>query len=300
MNACIINIFEYLYKNINIFFLFFCLSSISVNAAILTVNNGFESGNVKEAGAYCAGNCPKISSTKKKSGKYSAEFILTRDMPTKYRTEIGYRDKNKTTFDFGKEYWISMDYRYEDWKKDRSKEMAPFQIHTTPSEWKGKCQYMNSAITFPFWMMSGDDKVVFNTYKGRVLWQGPIEKKKWLNIIVHFKISYNNDGFIEAWKDGEKIGRIDGPNTYKYDKCDLMRPPYLHMGVYKWDWRSKNNHRRRDSTRRQLYIDNFKVAIGENGYSLVSSNSADFHWFSSILNFFSSVLRSVFNIFGHL
>jgi hypothetical protein len=276
MNTLSTNIFNTLCKNTSIlFFVFSCLYFVNLplNAATLTVNNGFESGGLSGLG-YCAGNCPKVSTTQKKSGKYSGEFTLTRKMSTPYRTEMGYG--KKTTFDFGKEYWMSMDYRYEDWKKDFSKEIAPFQIHTTPSKWKngGECQFMNSAITFPFWMMSGDDKVIFNTYKGRVLWQGPIEKKKWLNITVHFKISYNNDGFIEAWKDGKKIGRVDGPNTYKYDKCDLMRPPYLHMGVYKGDWRNKNNHRRRDSTRRQLYIDNFKVATGKNGYSLVSSAPA--------------------------
>ena len=259
------------YSIITLLFFFFFVN-VPVNAATLKVNNGFEAGNL---GTFkCSGNCPTVSTSQKKGGNYSGKFALTKQMKTSYRTEVTLSKKH--VFQFGKEYWMSLDYRYEDWKKDFSKEASPFQIHTTPSTYAKGCPIENSAILFPFWVTSGGvkDEVVFSTYKGGVLWKGPLERKKWLNMVVHFKISPNNDGFVEAWKDGVKIGRVDGPNSYRKDKCGNIRPPYLQMGIYKYDWRSKNSHRRSDSTRRELWIDNFKLAEGSNGYSLVSSGSA--------------------------
>ncbi len=280
MNTFSTNIFNTLCKNTGIiFFTFLCFYFVNspLNAATLKVNNGFESGDL--GGLRCSGNCPQISTAQRKSGKYSAKFALDKTMPTPYRTEV-VTLKDGRTLQFGKEYWFSLDYRFEDWKKGPGNEMAPFQIHTTPSHWKSKARpecgdVKGGALLFPFWMMSGSDEIVFNTYKGKVLWRGPVEKKKWLNITVHFRISYNNDGFIEAWKDGVKIGRIDGPNTFKSDHCGLMRPPYLKMGVYKGDWRPKNQGKRAStSSPRELWIDNFKFAEGSNGLSLVSSASS--------------------------
>ena len=276
MNTFLTNIFNTLCKNMSIiFFTFLCFYFVNspLNAATLKINNGFESGDL--GSLRCSGNCPKVLTGQQKSGRNAAKFELHRKMPTPYRTEVVVSNQNIKRLHFGKEYWMSLDYRYEDWKKDKSKEMAPFQIHTTPSSWEGNCQIKNSAIKFPFWMMSGDDKVVFNTYNGKRLWTGSVEKNKWLNIVVHFKISTGNDGFIEAWKDGIKIGRIDGANSYKNDNCGHLKPPYLKMGVYKGDWRPKNQGiRPSTSSRRELWIDNFKFAEGSNGYSLVSSGSA--------------------------
>ena len=275
MNTFATTIFNTLCKNRGIiFFTFSCFYFVNspLNAATLKVDNGFESGDL---GSFrCSGNCPTVSTSHKKSGNYSGKFSLTKQMKTSYRTEVTLSKKH--VFQFGKEYWMSLDYRYEDWKKDFSQEASPFQIHTTPSTYTKGCPIENSAILFPFWITSGGvkDEVVFNTHKGRVLWKGPLERKKWLNMVVHFKISPNNDGFVEAWKDGVKIGRVDGPNSYKKDYCGNIRPPYLQMGIYKYDWRSKNSHRRSDSTRRELWIDNFKLAEGSNGYSLVSSSLA--------------------------
>ena len=277
------------YKSIIFFIsLLFCFISLPLNAATLTVNNGFESSkfgavSTKSFGAFkCSGNCPKISTTQKKSGKSSAKFALDKTMSTPYRSEIVSNGAGKT-LQPGTEYWFSLDYRYENWEKDVSGEMAPFQTHAVPAVWSNKCPGETTgkdgqggkAINYPFWMHSKNGQVVFNTYQGRVLWKGAIEKKKWLNIVVHFRISYNNDGFIEAWKDGVKIGRVNGANTFKSNACGLMRPPYLKMGVYKADWRPKNQGKRPStSSRRELWIDNFKFAEGANGLSLVGSAPA--------------------------
>ncbi len=268
MNTPIINTFNTLSKNISIIFLFIFFANLPVNAATLKINNGFES---KDLGMFkCSGNCPKISTTHKKSGKYSADFTLTRKMKTSYRTEVKL-DKKKGHFDFNKEYWIGMDYQYVDWEPDTGTEVAPLQVHTRASDWSRKCHTGSAHATAPFLMDTIGNKARFLTFGGKVLWQGAIQRKQWLNVIVNFKISSGNDGFIEVWKDGVKLGRVNGANSNKNDPCGKpMRSPYFKMGVYNYLWRYKATK----ATRRELWIDNLKIAEGSNGYSLVSSSLA--------------------------
>lgn len=235
-------------------------------AATLIFDNGFESGNL--TGFNCSGNCPSVNGSSKMTGNYGGDFVLTRGMATNYRTEVVLGSIGK--FAFGKEYWFGFNYRYEDWAKDSNAEIAPFQVHTTPSSWSGGCNLGNAVTTAPFLMMSQNDEVQFRTYGGKIMWRAPIQKKQWLGITVHFKISASSDGFVEAWKDGVKIGSVTGRNSPALDKCgEPMKDPYFKMGVYKWDWQRTAT----DSSRRQVFIDNLKIVQGSNGYALVSGSA---------------------------
>ena len=247
--------------------LFIFLLAQSIQAATLTVNKGFESGTL--TGMTCSGNCPKIATSPIMTGNYSGNFDLTRSMTTNFRTEV----EGIQNFYFGQEYWLGFNYRYEDWATDTSSEMAPFQIHTKPLSWSlpKECSIGAAWATAPFFMGSNSDQAGFYTYGGKSLWKGAVQKKQWLGIVVHFKISASSDGFIEAWKNGVKLGRVDGANSPKTDKCgNPMREPYFKMGVYKWDWKTKTTA----SSRRQLIIDNLKIAQGADGLTLVSSAAA--------------------------
>ncbi len=265
-----ISTFPFKYKSVIYFVcLFFCFANSPVNAATIALSNDFESGGL--GALKCSGNCPKISTAQKKSGKYSADYTLTRNMKSKYRTEVVLKNSNVSQFQFGQEYWMGLDYRYEDWKKDKSEEFAPFQVHVNPSSWDESCKKRKSAGgKAPFFMTSKNGEVSFKTFGSKTLWKGPIVEKKWLNIVVHFRLSSGSDGFIEAWKDGVKLGRVDGSNSFKKDNCGFMKPSYLKVGIYKWVWANGGT----DSNRRQLFIDNLRIAEGSNGYSLVNSGSA--------------------------
>jgi len=268
MNTFIINTFNTLYQKISILiFLSFFFVSFPLNAATLIINNGYESGDLGLS--KCSGNCPTVSTAQKKNGKYSAAFTLTRKMKTVFRTEATIRQKGK--FDFGKEYWLGLDYLYKDWATDPGSEMAPFQIHSKPGSWHTDCRLHSAHGTAPFYMHTQAGKAGFRTYGGKILWMGAIQKNQWLNIVVHFKLSAGSDGFVEAWKDGVKLGRVNGPNSPKNDNCGKpMRSPFFKMGIYKSEWK----YHATTATRRQLFIDNLRIAEGANGYSLVSSNSS--------------------------
>ncbi|MGR9117477.1 MAG: LamG-like jellyroll fold domain-containing protein, partial [Gammaproteobacteria bacterium] len=264
MNTLTLNTTSTAYKNTSILFwafLIFFFTNSPLHAATMKVDNGFESGNL--SGFACSGNCPSVVTSPVATPKYSGNFDLTRNMTTNYRTEV----EGVQNFVFGQEYWFGFSYRYEDWAKDSDAEIAPFQIHTRPSSWNG-CNLGNAVGTAPFLMMSQNDEVQFRTYGSKIMWRGAVQKKQWLGITVHFKISAGSDGFVEAWKDGVKLGRVDGPNSPKLDKCgEPMRDPYFKMGVYKWNWQRTAT----DSSRRQLFIDNLKIAQGTDAYSMVSS-----------------------------
>ena len=257
-----------------IIILFIFTTFSSLNAATLTYSNGFESGNA--GGLKNSGNKPAVATSPTANGKYSGNFTLAQNMGTSYRTEATLRD-GKGSFELGKEYWIGLNYYYADWAKDSSPETAPMQIHTSPSDWGNKkCTIKTESGSKsarklnPFFMSSKNGQVEIATYGAKVRWTGPVQTKQWLNIVAHFKVSAGSDGFVEMWKDGKKLFRVDGPNSPKFDGCGkTVGAPYFKMGVYKWDWRSKST----GSSRRQLFIDDVKIATGSNGASLVSSAS---------------------------
>jgi hypothetical protein len=243
---------------------------LSTASAEVTFHADFNKGTPASNGFVGRGNFTTI-----KNG--AANFVLDRfKSGLSYRTEV-ILDKRAGHFDFGKEYWLSFDYRYEDWKKDsKSAESAPFQIHTTPSKSQAEgCRVLspsgsNSARgTAPIFMSSKNGQVEIGTYGGKVRWTGPLEHKKWLNLVVHFKMSASSDGFIEVWKDGKKLFRNNGANAPKLDSCKKpLRAPVLKFGVYKWNWDKgcpKSNPQCKpltDSTRRELLMDNIKIGTG--------------------------------------
>ncbi len=218
------------------------------------------------------GNCPELSSEQSADGSLSMSFDLQyEEGKDRFREEV-YAKKGE--YENGKEYWFSFDYRYENWENDKNGESAPFQVHSRPSSWGGGCNLGAAYSTAPFIMYSAEGQVRFVTYGGNVLWTGPIEKNKWLNIKVHFKISTDSDGFIEAWYNGQRIGRVDGPTGPKLDKCNKpMRGPYLNLGIYKWDWKAEREAT--DSTERQIYIDNLQFGTGSIGGDSADGDSTD-------------------------
>lgn len=225
-------------------------------AAVQGGTFGFETGTL--AGFTCSGNCPAVTTSSAASGRYGGDFTLVPTMPTSYRTEVT-MSGGVGVFEWEKEYWFRLAYRFEDWAKDTSAESAPFQIHSRASDWTKACSLGSAASTAPFLMLTQNDEHKFLTYGGKVLWRAPIEHKRWSRITVHFRPSFGKTGFVEAWKDGVRLGRVDGPNSPRLDPCGLpMRTPYFKMGVYKWDWRRKAT----GSSRRQLWLDDLVIKQG--------------------------------------
>lgn len=230
------------------------------------LHNGFEAGDL--SGFRCSGNCPSVVGSPVASGRFAGSFDLTRSMPVPYRTEAvltGAGDR----FEFGKEYWMGFKYRYEDWDRDSSSDMAPFQIHERSVDWDPLCGYSSAWSAAPFFMATTNDEATFNTYLGKVAWKGPVQRNQWLTMTVHFVISGGADGLVEAWKDATKILRVTGKNANLVDRCNRPMPPtYLKVGIYKWPW--KEGRPQTEASRRRLLLDDLRLATGPDRYSAVT------------------------------
>ena len=247
-----------------------------LNAATLIFDDGFESGDLRNYKPHLM-NDPNITfnvvNSTVASGRYSGKLDLpfVSVQADSYRAETQLAN-NLHQFYFGKEYWFSFNFRYEDWAKDISAETAPFQVHLRPGSWDAACSTGSHGGASPVYMIVENDIVEFNTYGNRTMWSAPIQKQKWMTVTVHFKPSYDTDGLIEGWIDGVKIGSVSGANQMKYDKCgNLMKSPYFNIGIYKWDWRA--GRPATQSSRRTLLVDDLKIAEGADGYNLVTSSS---------------------------
>jgi hypothetical protein len=240
----------------------------SLNAAELTFAGDFEKGDL--SGFTGSGNPPSVATNLAAGGKYSANFDLTRDMKTPYRTEVTVTGE-PGRFQWSTEYWVGFSFRLEEWATDKDMEIAPFQIHATPADWNDH-EPKSQISSGPVMMAVQDGEMRVYTYGGKIGWHAPVVQGKWIHMTLRFIPSFRDDGLIELWKDGAKIVSVARANTWELDHNGKpMRPMYWKMGVYKWNW--KEGRPATDSSRRQLFIDDFKIAKGTNGYALVSPNT---------------------------
>lgn len=241
----------------------------SLPAAELIFQSGFESGDL--TGFAASGNPPAVTTSPVVSGKYAGNFDLTRAMKTPYRTEVTVTGA-PGRFDWDTEYWIGFSFRLEAWADDPDMEIAPFQIHATPADWNDH-QPKSQISTGPVMMAVQNGEMRVYTYGGKIGWRAPVEPGQWIRIVLRYISSFRDGGLIEMWRDGKQIVSVKGANTWELDHNGKpMRPTYWKMGVYKWNW--KEGRPATGSTRRQLFIDDFKIAQGPDGRALVGPDAA--------------------------
>jgi hypothetical protein len=250
-------------------FLLLCVSQAQapLQAATVQFETGLESGSLAGLRKHLNGGTVDATTTPVATGKYAAKYDLVRDNSKgNFRAETNI-DNGKGALAFNTEYWLSMNYIYKDWAKDRSAEIGPFQIHRVPSQWKAGCGGERPAFSVsPFLMYSKDDVERIITLGGVTSWSGPVIKNQWQNIIFHFKITWDNSGYVEAWKNGKKLFRRNGKLHEKIDDCGKpYQSPAFKMGVYKWDWKL-GSKQVSYANRRTLHIDNLRITKGASLY----------------------------------
>jgi hypothetical protein len=63
---------------------------------------------------------------------------------------------------------------------------------------------------------------------GIILWQEAIPTGLWVDWVYHVKWSYENDGFLRAYKDGELVVDFSGPTA-----VETRKGPWFKFGMYR-------------------------------------------------------------------
>lgn len=257
------------------------LASANASAQVLRTSD-FESGDFTSYGWVASGNPPQIASKSKGeptcTGQFSVKFPLSRDSGTSYRTELSMSNTNAPpikNLQWGKDYWIGFAvYLPSDWKPDNQAGDTLLQLHGVPDDGEA---YRTPPLAFSVEGSSlqltykWDSRAIMATpdnrngikYEG---WQqadlGPYQTGRWTSIVLHFKATYNANGFVELWRDGKKVYSKTGVGVGYNDKTGV----YIKVGNYKrpWAWGPT------DVSYRLHYLDDFRVADGSSSYAEVA------------------------------
>ncbi len=264
---------------------------------------GFEESDLKSNGLYPSGNSPELTSNPYNiyEGKQSLRICLDKiASPIEYRTEFIldpelYNNKF-IELEYDKEYWVGFALLLdESYRIPRLGDIF-FQIHGRPDLILGE-DYRNPALALALsgdlennkyhvnkshWVISiiGDDRTItpaegdrYPTNHVEAISPAENDIGYWLTWVLHFKNTYKPDGFVEIWKNGEKVFYQDNIRTTFND----VRGSYLKLGTYKWSWRNKHDYPVINPAFRISYIDSLRVAQGANRYNdvvPVASNSS--------------------------
>lgn len=93
----------------------------------------------------------------------------------------------------------------------------------------------------------------------KFVWRGKLDdiRGQWTDWVFHVKWSYNNDGFLQVWQDGNLIVDYKGPIGYNDTKG-----PYFKTGIYQGNSPNKPT--------RVTYFDNFRFGDSRASFQLVS------------------------------
>ena len=85
---------------------------------------------------------------------------------------------------------------------------------------------------------------------------GPWQKGVWNDWVFNYGYSFNNDGYLKIWKNGQLLVDYKGKTFFKgsYD-------PFFKLGLYRWVWGSNWPAQLEQSvyTSRVYYVDNVKI-----------------------------------------
>ncbi len=218
----------------------------------------------------CSGN---------RSVKYELDYY---NSPTRYRAEFtSIEAYGENRLSYFTEYWIGFNlYIPEDWKTEKYGEIA-LQVHQHPDPGE---TYRNPALTFGIegdqwrvsWAANDDPIAPAKSYTARgEEFLSKVKKGTWNQIVLHFKTSYNNDGYYQAYINGTKEFDYSGPMFY-----NDQEGPYIKFGMYKPSWKQKAMDAGWGGiidgiTRRTYFQDDMKIFKGSNGLSKVQTSCGD-------------------------
>lgn len=206
-----------------------------------------------------------------RAGKYSAKFVINKTdslIAGSYRAEL-----KQEIMPVNAERWYGISiYLPTSFLADHTPESI-FQWHNVPNfnsgeNW-GKYKFQN-----PFRLETNNGRHVFvhqyssvasdpnSPVRSKAYDLGAYETGKWIDWVIHFKLSFKEDGLLEIWKNGEKVLSLTGANYYNDESG-----PYFKMGIYKWGWSHKSSSQ---SEQRTVFYDEVRIGNEHSSYQEVS------------------------------
>lgn len=240
----------------------------------LIVNDGFEtsSDSAKDIGErYVLSGNPTmlaVSSHAREGENSVVSHIDFRESRVPYRTELVPKDveSGEVNFDFGKDYWIGFSIFIDESYVFIEHDSIVLQFHNSPDEGENSLNPpMALNLDEGIWSLvtrwDGREKTE-RPYQGQETYKlSPVQRGKWIDIVLHARWEYEQYGILELWIDGERELEHVAPNAYKDEKGVFMK-----FGTYRY-WYKTHKPNGEAEGRSTIYFD--ALRIGTKGYDQV-------------------------------
>jgi hypothetical protein len=247
------------------------LLTAGIGYAATVFSSGFESGFTGWGKELCCSHSGVISSSPVREGSRSVKFTLNKTDPdvagskraevrlgtVAANSEYTYRFSTFLPSSFTPDPSsdiVTQWHSYPDFNLGETWQGGPpLFLMTVNGTWRLMRIWDSKPVTTPF-RPQGTESISLGSY----------QTNTWTDWVVHVKWSYQSNGIVEVWKNGQLVVRKYGPNTYN-DRVG----PYMKMGIYKTDW--KANPQRSTTTQRIAYFDAVRVDQGNTGLAVSST-----------------------------
>lgn len=261
------------------------VSAASFYPAAILLDSNWETGDFRSYGWSTSGNDTGVVVNSKHpvcNGRHSARFSLDFDRDrVPYRTQFTLNKGPLSELQIGNEYWLSFSvYLPDSWSVDMEEAQdVVFDVHARPDKHlgegyrKGIFSIRTIGDSWAFQYSRDSRQNSGQQGNSRVEEQseqliGKWESGKWTTFVLHTKLTWKPEGYVEVWKDGEKVAEKRNGIGYNDD-----RGPYVKIGIYKsyWgvskgrDWQKEWGGRSNVSSR-TLYIDDVRIGGANASY----------------------------------
>jgi hypothetical protein len=257
----------------------FFLPTFTPAIAGFLIDADFETGETLSYGMGPSGNTPEVVDASKHPvcrGNKSVMFPLDfYNSPSHYRTELS---AGKHELTIGQEYWLGYAFFVP---AGTGEPRGGMQLHGKKDEDLGEG---NRNPIMSFWLRDGEwrfhtswaadpvnatpgTKTTSDGAYSTIL--GPPTLGEWTEFVVHFKITYKPDGFVQIWQNGVKVLDKTGIGMGFND----ARGPFFKFGIYAFEWNNPNNPKTPPSLEESvklIYLDEVHLGDVQTSYADVA------------------------------
>lgn len=221
-----------------------------------------------------------------REGPYMADCYLHRENSEhSYRTMGLYNRfddaepdiRERWTYDFNKSYWMAISmFLHEDWVADPLSNVLWQCQHTPDAQEMYKQPVLSVGVKGDQWRMfcRWDTREFTPPEEGShwpnsvILYEAGIapDLGKWTDWVFHVVWSWQDNGLVEVWKNGNQAAKRNGPNC-----ANDARGPNSSFGVYEWAWRkeywSKYTYK---AIERKVWFDSIRIGDHTASYAAVA------------------------------